>query len=496
MIHRGSEVETASEGSSGQGWLQFGLGIMAAAVALPVIWASYLGSFSRYLADDFCTAGTLREMGFSGSQVYWYQSWSGRFSFTFLVSLTHLAGPRLTPWLPGIFLVVALGALMLLMLRLSGLLRMRGSWLAAFVLAATCLVAMLAAAPNLYQAVLWQTGLITYGVPLAILAGYAAWLLWLTSISPIPTRRAALLLVSGVIPFIAGGFSETFVSVQTAGLIVAIGATLLFLRGERRRWLAQALGCGLAGSLLALTLVALAPGNAVRQGLMPEPPGLMLLLQRTWHDAYVFGVRMLRGSAWSLFAPFVVAFGLSVDGLRAEDIDSGGRWRGFLTWLAGLMGVSLAALAMLLATMAPSEYALSAYPDGRVMITGVFVVVMAAGLGGVFFAGLTRRLLPLGRKGSAVLRALSSAAAATLLAVLVVVSMQRAAVYLGDAQGFAAAWDSRDRAIHAALARGENEIPVASLTHMAGLAEVSRDPNDWVNRCLADAYGLKRVTAK
>ncbi len=43
---------------------------------------------------------------------------------------------------------------------------------------------------------------------------------------------------------------------------------------------------------------------------------------------------------------------------------------------------------------------------------------------------------------------------------------------------------------------GVTSLPVASLTHMGGLDEISRDPTHWVNVCFAQAYGLKRVEAK
>jgi hypothetical protein len=475
-------------------WLVVGLLLLSVVGVLPVVWTAYLGSLSRYLADDFCTAGTLREMGFLGSQSYWYQSWSGRFSFTFMISLTHLVGPRLTPWLPGICLALAGGALWFLAQRLARLAEIRAPWTAGILPAAACLVATLAAAPNLYQSVLWQTGLITYFVPLILLTAYVGWLLWVVSLESNGRRGALSLMVSAVIPFLAGGFSETFVSVQTTGLVVAVVVALLAARGPTRTHLARHLVCGLAGSLLALLVVALAPGNAVRQGLMPEPPGLMLLLERTWHDVYVFGARMVRGNPLSLFAPFAVAYTVTFAGMRGVESVGDSHGRGIWPWIAGTIGVSLAAFAAMAAAMAPSEYALSAYPDGRIVITAVFAVVMAAALGGYLLAGMTRQLLA--RKGQRALRAMSFAVAAALLLGVVAVCLRNSAGYFQDARGFAAAWDARDASIHAALARGENDIPVASLTHMAGLGEVSRDPDDWVNRCLADAYGLKRVTAK
>jgi hypothetical protein len=54
------------------------LAIVAALAALFSLAAhAYLGTFGRYIADDFCTASTLRRLGFLESQSYWYQTWTG-----------------------------------------------------------------------------------------------------------------------------------------------------------------------------------------------------------------------------------------------------------------------------------------------------------------------------------------------------------------------------------------------------------------------------------
>jgi len=67
------------------------LGSLAFGAAL--ILVAYLGTFSRYYADDYCLSGGLLSGGFWSSQVSLYTSWSPRFSGTFLLNLSE-------PW-PG-----------------------------------------------------------------------------------------------------------------------------------------------------------------------------------------------------------------------------------------------------------------------------------------------------------------------------------------------------------------------------------------------------------
>jgi len=68
-------------------------------LALPLVMVAWIGFYSRYVADDFWTAGYLRTLGFWDAQRYWYLSWSGRYSFTFLVSLVEGPGVGATRWL-------------------------------------------------------------------------------------------------------------------------------------------------------------------------------------------------------------------------------------------------------------------------------------------------------------------------------------------------------------------------------------------------------------
>ncbi|HTD78464.1 MAG TPA: hypothetical protein VK898_12560, partial [Chloroflexota bacterium] len=66
--------------------------ILGTALALPLTLYASIGAFSRYTADDFCWAGTLRAEGFFNAQVFYYTVYSPRYAFTFLVNLVELAG--------------------------------------------------------------------------------------------------------------------------------------------------------------------------------------------------------------------------------------------------------------------------------------------------------------------------------------------------------------------------------------------------------------------
>src|SRR5512132_1681351 len=74
-------------------------------LATLVVYA-YLGTFTRYMADDYSTASVLQDEGFWGAQTYWWQNWSGRYSFTFVISFVELFGVGIVPILPTLIILL------------------------------------------------------------------------------------------------------------------------------------------------------------------------------------------------------------------------------------------------------------------------------------------------------------------------------------------------------------------------------------------------------
>ena len=65
---------------------------------------AYIGTFTRYISDDYYSAGSLKEFGYWGAQAYWWKIWTGRFSFVALILTVDELGLRIYPILPGLSL--------------------------------------------------------------------------------------------------------------------------------------------------------------------------------------------------------------------------------------------------------------------------------------------------------------------------------------------------------------------------------------------------------
>jgi hypothetical protein len=235
-------------------------------LALPLVLYAWIGFYSRYVADDFWTAGYLRQLGFWEAQRYWYLSFSGRYSFTFLVSLIELLGVGATRWLPVSSLVLWTGALYWFW---DGLFRLAGLPYSRWVRLSAALLVIYTTLRTLVfgwqQAFLWQTGLLTYTVPLIGLTFWSAWFLNCLCHPEVDTPKRHTLLWTALLFWFLGGLSETSLAFQT----VLLGLALVFFAFSsreipHRRDSLSLLAAGLAGTLAALLCMFIAPGTSVR----------------------------------------------------------------------------------------------------------------------------------------------------------------------------------------------------------------------------------------
>jgi hypothetical protein len=144
-----------------------------------------------------------------------------------------------------------------------------------------------------------------------------------------------------------------------------------------------------------------------------------------------------------------------------------------------LISVPIIAYLLIAGTMAPSFYATATFPVGRALITAQFILVFAFTIWSLLL-GITFRPY-IGKAadhspivlGFIVLLLISGA----------ITSSQKTLSRLPEAQIVAGLWDVRDKYIRQEVAAGALEISAVSLPHISpGLAELSIDPNDWVNR--------------
>jgi hypothetical protein len=452
----------------------------------PLVALAVAGLSSRYAADDYCTAGQVQLAGFIDAQARLYVGWSGRFAATFLVTLVELIGPMAVPVLPGVALLAWLAAVNWSALKVTEAFGLRLPPLTSWLLASLVVFATLDTTADLPQILFWQTGLLTYLCPLVLATLYAGWLSRCVGHPSIAWPIA--LGVSFGLTFFAGGTSETFAAAQVAALTLAMLTAWIAGARPGRSRLQAILLAGLVGAGLALMIVAVSPGNEVRQEVASRSPLTIAIPQ---------ALEFTQGWLRLTFArPHTVVLGLLL-GLPALIAVSNPRAprrpiKSFVL-LAGIAGVAL----VIFACMLPAFYALGSNPPGRAQVIPQYVLVCSLAVLSWIAGNAASRLVV----QAAATPWLSWAAAAVLLLLLVLGPLDTAVrdlQQLTPARAYAMAWDQLDGQVRAERSRGARDVTVPRLPstgNVQNLEFVGTNRHDWFNECVARYYDLSSIAA-
>ena len=412
--------------------------------------AAWRGWFVRYMADDYGFAGMVRAEGPGALVRWWYVHWSGRFLFAPLVAGLSWLGQWPVPYLLAVLLAVW-AALAVWTAHAWGQPALR---LPALVIVAAYIVSV----PAPGQVLDWQTGMLIYTLPLVLVTALAG----LVGAS---RRHRAAVVAAGIVAALVPGCSET------AGVPLAVAAlALLALAVWRRDWTRPALVAVTLGALVGLAVFLAAPGNHARQLLFPPPPPLPVTALRAGPIVALVLVHLL-ASPLALAGPLValvVAWTVS----RAQVPAPPRRL---------LPALTLAALALIAASLGPAVYAFAVMPEDRTLTVPALVLLLWCAAWG-WWLGARWPASPAWALG------------AVLLAALVLVPAITGTVAATPALAAqAAAWDARDAQIRAAAPAA---VVVPVLPASPGLLDFGPDPANWVNAQAAEYYGVASITAR
>ena len=420
---------------------------------MPLVAYAFVGSYSRYTADDFCWAGVLRTEGFFNAQAYWYVGFSPRYAFTFFVSLAELPGPATVPLSPAAAIIVAL-CVATWTFRQFGF-----AGLYAFLMAEVTTLAVLHTAPDLPQSLYWQTGMLTYFLPLVLATFLIGW---------IRQGRESwwAYAISGLVTFIAGGLSETYLIPQNVAITLSL---LQYLTLARRNPRVFHLAAALTGGVLALAIIVIAPSTGSRVG--ESPADLWLAMSAAIATAFAQILRLVR------YFPLTILLSFGIPTLLAT--------RHVAIERRHVVLVTALVLLTLPFCYFPSFYAQNGNPPARSLIVpGSILIAYIMFLGVAAQPFIVERLTPLRR--SAVISALS------------IIPLGVAAVTLSQqptAARYAALFDAEEQQIRASRAGAQTDLTVPPLPPNLGQNFITSDPHDWFNVCVARYYDVRSIAA-
>lgn len=429
-------------------WSAWATGVFGAALAVPLAIYAWVGSYSRYTADDFCWAGILRTQGFFNAQVHWYTEYSPRYAFTLLVNLAELIGPSIVPVLPVTAIAVWLAVLTWTFTQF-GMPTLRG-----LLLAQVAVLATLETAPDLPQSLYWQTGLLTYLLPIILATFLIGWM-------GRNVQKGWAYGLSAAITFVAGGLSETYLIPQNVALTVALVVALRYR--SRRAHVAAAL----AGGVIALAVILAAPATPGRvQG---TPADLWLASSAAATTAAFQALRLVR------FFPLVVILCVGAAALVGDGLPRLSR-ESFLI-------ISLCVAITLPFCDFPSFYAQNGSPPMRSLIVPGAIMIGYLLVVGVALRDVLPEWLSEGRRAAALL-----ALAVIPLAIGFATLPDQAA-----AASYAGLFDAEDQQIRAGVGAGQDDLTVPPLPPNFGEQFVGADREDWFNQCVARYYGVRSI---
>lgn len=467
------------------GLFNFSLWCIALVTSFALGVYAYLGLFARHIADDYCTAAFTQGNFFVA---LWqnYLTISNRFTKFMLIALSEWISPRSVAVLPALMLVIWVIGVTWLLYEAS---RTAGQdWPFGGILALSLIAAFvsLLGAPNLFQTLYWRASLATHFTPLALLPYLAVFLIRSLANS---SRPLWLYPLGFFFSFFLGGFSEPTLIVMIFLLSLSILLVWIYSKSLEKNSNLALLLWTLAGAVTALVVMFLAPANSIR--LHTTPPGLVVVIEHS----FVYGFEFMRDSIKSLVLPSFFAMAASAVifyGIYAfpKPVYTGGQQK--YIWICLLLTPILSYLTIV-ASFAPSVYGQS-FPIERARFAGqVFLVI------GLMIEGAALGIL-LAQWRSRVIVSLPLGMISAILLIIAAYYPLRAArlTYTTDVptyQARAVAWDEREAIIFTLRSQGETDLVIPQLSGIDGVKELDNRPENWVNRCAAEYYGVNSIQA-
>ncbi len=445
------------------------------AVVLALI--AYTGSFTRYIADDYCSANWARRFGLFRSVWYWYINWSGRFSAYAADWFVEQMGARNVGIVPPLMLAMwATVTVLAIYLFLRSKEREAGDWAIALGLGIVFVFTVFVTMPSIETTFYWWNGMRSYALPLMFLTLYAVLYQW--RIGKLSTTRAIILgsVFSLLFCFANAGLGDVYAVTQLALLGVFL---LPHLIGKNRRIAPIAvLTAGIAGTVLALVAIVLSPGNPIREAALPPHPGLIRLLAIAGQGYAGLLQQMVQ-------EPQRV---LAVIGGVLTAAWAGTKMRQRLLDGRAAVGILVVGLVISYGGFLPGSWGLSEVPPPRNLIVPLFVL-----LASLFAAGFVI--------GTQIPKSANTRCAEWALAVLAIVALNISAgidiprryAAIPTYVQYAQKWDAVETQIIEAKAAGETSVTVPTGANWAGPVVFSDHPKNWLNQCASGYYGIEII---
>jgi len=471
------------------GMFTFVVGFIIFAELFALGTLSYLGMFSRYMADDYCEIVILRDMPLLSTVFHNYINGgyrsSNRFSNLLFAGLSEMAGKHNVQLLPSLMVLLWLVGLFWAVNQFRKLAGFRWPVRLDLFVAVTVVFFSVWQAPNIFQTFLWRASMETHFAPLVTMALLSGYILYQIFTSKKTSLWASLFVF--LASFLVGGFSEPPVAFMIVLIILSLPVVWRWNDIAKRRSAVNLLVCSFTGSFLALCAMFFAPGNLLHG--TASFTNLITTFGQTFQFTFDFLVDTIKTlplpSLFSILISFFVFLSFAIK--SGDQTLASHRKRQI--WML-IIFVPLIQCLLIAASFAPSAYGQS-YPAERAQFLGRFIMTTALLVEGALLGVLCAQYRNFFSQ-----RKIFFLSVHIMLFALALYPLRAGLVLLAEVPGYqkwASAWDKRDAEIGKAIASGEQDLVVRLLPPWGGVKEIDGDTRHWVNRCVAGYYEVNTI---
>lgn len=459
---------------------------------LPMITHIILGTFSRFYADDYCSAAKANSLGILKATSYWYTKWSGRFSAHLYDAIMGYLGPHASPFSTLFILIIWIIVLSKTIFSIIKCEKSRNMITALF-FAVIIIYTTLEITPDVSQSLYWGQGMRSVIPPLIL--GTLIINLYNTKLTPQylhnNSQNKNLVLV-GILILIAGGFSETYSAFQVY-LFTSLLLLSLSKEFKRTNKTTSYILFGLVVSIISMVILILAPGNKYRQLLTPPPNSVFKIIEISVKSMISYLDNLFRNpiNLWNIIG-FLLTSTITSTGLifKIRNFNNGMQFRKYLKYFTLTIFITLISLYI---CFLPSAYGLSNAPPNRTLIIPTYILVCSLALLGYLSGQLMRfhllkshknhnRIIVLGFLFSLFL---------TSFSINAIESTKRNVNLIPEYKIAAEQWDQIDQMILKNRNEGQLLISVPIIEHPSGFQGIGSV--DWINTCASEYYQVSEL---
>jgi len=450
-------------------------------VSLGVVFLvySYIGTYSRFMADDFCSFYDAKRLDVLRYIWYWYIMWGGRYSAIATDNLIQYIGPYRIGLVPVIVLVTfIMSAFIMFQHLLKKKVSERLPVVFPMIMAAVITFAIVTLSPQSQQVFYWWNGMRTYVPAINIFNLHVAYLYWASS--RLFVRREVILgcLVSFFIAVLSGGYNETFTVVQILLFAGITGYAWVFLKTPIKDRTLLFNYSALLGLSLAFLIMLTAPGTVNRQQLFSQSPNLVATFKIT-----TVGYLQYIGGLFNSLEKILVWLGLFF--ISA--------WIGLQTKEKAFEGSQLpipiiGGFLLAFASLLPAVYTTSEMPAVRTFVIPTFLILLGWMSTSLMLGGW------LANKPNAVFPSMREVLLGVATLAFVLSAAINTTLFYADRGRyiqFAELWDSTNTMILQAKSNHERYVQIPAMDNWAGLERPTPSKKYWPNICYTLYYDIQ-----